>query len=210
MEQHYYLFDFDGVLVDSMPFWAGIHIQTLQQASIPVPADFVQTITPLGNENASRYTLSLGVDLPLEQYLARVSQTLYTGYTTKIALKPYVADTLARLKADGLHLNVLTASPHLYVDPCLQRHGIYHLFENIWTIEDFGLTKAQPEIYRAAATRLGAAPALCTLLDDNLTAVQTACTAGLQTIGVYDALSAENEAALRRTAGRYIRDFSQL
>ena len=210
MKEHYFLFDFDGVLVDSMEFWAGIHIRTLEQAGLPVPADFVQTITPLGNENASRHTLSLGVDIPLEQYLARVSQTLYTGYTTKIALKPYVADTLARLKADGLHLNVLTASPHLYADPCLQRHGIFHLFEHVWTIEDFGLTKDQPEIYRAAAARLGADPARCTLLDDNLTAIQTACAAGLQTIGVYDKLSAENEAALRRTAGRYIRDFSEL
>ena len=56
----HYLFDFDGTLVDSMPTWSGVHVNALKSAGIPVPADFVQTITPLGNYRASQYTISLG------------------------------------------------------------------------------------------------------------------------------------------------------
>ena len=48
MEREFYLFDFDGVLVDSMEFWAGLHKQTLLSAGIPIPEDFVETITKLG------------------------------------------------------------------------------------------------------------------------------------------------------------------
>ena len=47
-----YLFDFDGTLVDSMGTWAGVHMQALRDGGIPVPDDFVNTITPLGNYRA--------------------------------------------------------------------------------------------------------------------------------------------------------------
>ena len=31
----FYIFDFDGTLVDSMPFWAGTHIKALTENGIP-------------------------------------------------------------------------------------------------------------------------------------------------------------------------------
>ena len=69
MNTAFYLFDFDGVLVDSMEIWAGLHMQTLRDANIPVPEDFVETITPLGNYHGAKYTISLGLDISLEQHL---------------------------------------------------------------------------------------------------------------------------------------------
>lgn len=210
MEKEFYLFDFDGVLVDSMEFWAGLHKQTLQDAGIPVPEDFVQTITPLGNYYAAKHTLSLGVDIPLEAYLEQIYKKLYHGYTTHIALKDHVRETLLRLKQAGISVNVLTASPHYYVDPCLQRGGIFDLFDNVWTIDDFGLTKNQPEIYRQAAARLGAEVTRCTMFDDNFTAISTAKEAGLKTVAVYDSTSKAAEAAMRATADRYVYDFSEI
>lgn len=210
MEREFYLFDFDGVLVDSMEFWAGLHMQTLRSAGIPIPEDFVETITPLGNYNAAKHTLSLGVDLPLDAYLEDIYKTLFEAYTTHITIKENVKQTLLRLKEQGISIHVLTASPHLYVDPCLQRNGIFELFENVWTIDDFGLTKAQPEIYQQAAERLGAKVENCTMFDDNLTAITTAKEAGLKTIAVYDSTSKSSEAAMRQIADRYIYNFSKI
>ena len=210
MNKEFYLFDFDGVLVDSMEFWAGLHKQTLRNAGIPIPEDFVETITPLGNYQAARHTLSLGVDIPLEAYLDEIYKKLYHGYTTQIALKNHVRENLLRLKQAGISVNVLTASPHYYVDPCLQRGGIFELFDNVWTIDDFGLTKAQPEIYRQAAERLGAEPGVCTMFDDNLIAISTAKEAGLKTVAVYDSTSKGAEASMRATADRYIHDFDEI
>ena len=107
-------------------------------------------------------------------------------------------------------MHVLTASPHLYVDPCLQRLGVYDLFEKVWTIDDFGMTKAQTEIYQEAANRLEAAIENCTMVDDNYTAIATAQKAGMQTLAVYDASSAASEEALSKLADRYIYDFKEV
>lgn len=209
MEKAFYLFDFDGTLVDSMETWAGVHINALKNAGIEVPADFVETITPLGNYNASKYTISLGIDIPLKTYLDNISKALYKEYTTRISLKANVLEALKKLKNKNISLNVLTASPHLYVDPCLNGLGIYDYFDNVWTIEDFGLTKAQPAIYQKAAEKLGTDINNCTMIDDNFTAISTAKTAGMNTIAVYDSTSKASENLLKKTADKYIYSFKE-
>ena len=210
MAQKHYLFDFDGVLVDSMEIWIGIHSGNLRSAGIPVPENFVETITPLGNYHGAKYVLSLGLNMPLEDYLEQTARQLLTAYATQVALKPHVAEKLRMLKQQGVRLHVLTANSHAYVDSCLKRWQVYDLFENLWTIDDFGLTKDDPEIYRKAARRLGADVNCCTMLDDNIKAISTAKDAGLHTIGVYDYTSRSAAPAMRQTAERYILDFSEL
>ncbi len=58
------------------------------------------------------------------------------------------------LKAQGYSLNVLTASPHRMLDACLKRNGIYNLFDNVWSCDDFSTTKSDVQIYHMAAERL--------------------------------------------------------
>ena len=205
-----YIFDFDGTLVDSMPTWSGVHVNALKSAGIPVPDDFVQTITPLGNYRASQYTISLGLDISLESYLDFVSKTLYEAYTTRIELRSGVKEKLSELKAAGHSLNVLTASPHHYLDPCLRRHGIFDLFDNVWTIDDFGYTKAQTIIYTEAARRLDASIDRCVFVDDNATAVETAKKAGMYTVGIFDETSKDFAPQLKAVSDLYIEDFSQI
>lgn len=204
------LFDFDGVLVDSMPVWAGVHINMLKEFGVPVPEDFVKTITPLGNLKASKYTISLGADISLEDYLSRQHTVLSYEYGERIVLKDTVKETLETLKAQGHSLNVLTASPHRYVDPCLKRNGIYGLFDNVWTIDDFGLTKDNVKIYRDAASRLGADEEECVFFDDNVTAVKTAAASGMRTVGVYDATSEALKEEIKSSCDLYIHRFSEL
>ena len=206
----FYLFDFDGTLVDSMPTWSGVHVNALKNAGIPVPEDFVQTITPLGNYRASQHTISLGLETSLESYLDFVSKTLYEAYTTRIDLRGGVKEKLLELQNAGHSLNVLTASPHHYLDPCLQRQGIYDLFDNVWTIDDFGYTKAQTIIYAEAAQRLGTTVDRCVFVDDNATAVETARKAGMYTVGIYDETSKDFAPQLKAVSDLYIEDFSQI
>lgn len=207
--QHY-IFDLDGTLLDSMELWAGTHRKALVDAGIPVPENFVETITPLGNLGASELVISLGVPKTLEQYLEEVGKIFVHEYSHNVPLKPHTAETLRRLRQEGIGLHVLTAGAHKSADPCLKRCGVWDLFQNVWSMHDFGLSKDQPEIYLAAAERLGARPEDCTMLDDNCIALRAAKDAGLRTVGVYDFLSAGSEAVMRSFAHRYIYDLSEL
>ena len=96
------------------------------------------------------------------------------------------------------------------LDPCVKRLGIGDLFENIWSCDDFGTTKADPAIYQLAAERLGVVVEDVLFLDDNLNADQTAKTAGMQVCGVYDDSSKDYVEEIKAVTDYYIYDFAEL
>ena len=87
--------------------------------------------------------------------------------------------------------------------------GVYELFDHVWSSDDFGMKKSEPEIYHAAAKRLGADISEITFFDDNLQALQTAKRAGLRTVGVFDASSEDCAEEIKATADRYILTFGE-
>lgn len=205
-----YLFDFDGTLVDSMPVYAAMMRGILDEQQVAYGEDIIKIITPLGYRGTAAYFKQLGMQLPQEDILAMMMERAVEAYTYRVPAKEHVIDELRRLKARGDDLNVLTASPHEMLDPCLKRLGIYDLFTNVWSCEDFGTTKADPAIYHMAAERIGRPVQDIWFLDDNLGADQTAKAAGMRVCAVYDDSSAEYEQEMRSATDAYIRDFSEI
>lgn len=205
-----YLFDFDGTLVDSMPTYAAMMLGILDEYHVPHGADIIKIITPLGYRGTAAYFAELGMQMPEEEIVAMMTARAVQAYTHHVPAKEHVIDALRRLKARGDDLNVLTASPHEMLDPCLKRLGIYDLFTNVWSCEDFGTTKADPQIYHQAAARIGRPVGEIWFLDDNLGADRTAKAAGMRVCGLYDASSEEYTGEMIRATDAYIRDFSQI
>jgi len=205
-----YLFDFDGTLVDSMPTYAAMMLGILEENHIPHEKDIIKVTTPLGYIKTAELFHDMGLDQPAEQILATMNERAVKAYTYDVPEKAHVIDALRRLKARGDDLNVLTASPHAMLDPCLKRLGMYDLFTHVWSCDDFGLTKADPKIYHMAAARIGRPVEEIWFLDDNLGADTTAKAAGMRVCGVYDASSAEYMQEMKRVCDAYIEDFSEI
>ena len=206
-----YLFDFDGTLVDSMPSFISVMLRILDENGIPYESDIIKTITPLGYGGTAKYFRDpLGLTLSEAEILERMNRYIYEEYAHKIPAKSNVPDVLRALRASGADLHILTASPHTVLDVCLDRLGLYGLFDNVWSCDDFGTTKADPEIYKMAAARIGRPIGDILFLDDNCNAVKTAKAAGMRTCGVYDPSSEDYRAELSAIADHYVEDFSEL
>lgn len=205
-----YLFDFDGTLVDSMPTYAAMMLGILRENHVPYPDDIIKTTTPLGYAKTAELFASMGLDRPVAQILAVMNERAVKAYTYDVPAKRHVIDALRRMKARGDDLNVLTASPHAMLDPCLKRLGMYDLFTNVWSCDDFATTKANPAIYHMAAARIGRPVEEIWFLDDNLGADTTAKAAGMRVCGVYDDSSAEYTQQMKEICDAYIEDFSQI
>lgn len=205
------LFDFDGTLMDSMPAWAGKMLHLLESHGVPCPPGLIRSITPLGDAGAAEYfRRELGFSLPRAQYLRELDDYALPRYRDTILPKAGAAQLLCALRAEGLRLAVLTASPQRMIRPCLARNGLAGAFDRVWSCDDFGLVKSDPAIYLSASAGLGCRPQEAAFFDDNLLAVRTAKAAGLYTVAVYDATSAGDEPALRAAADRYIFSFDEL
>lgn len=207
---HTYLFDFDGTLVDSMPDYAAVMLRILDENQVPYGDDIIKIITPLGANGTAEYFIKMGLQLPKEEILRRMGEYLIDAYANRIPAKKNVPQVLRQLKDRGASLNVLTASPHLTLDPCLKRLGLYELFDHVWSCDDFSTTKTDPQIYTMAAERLGVPVGEVLFLDDNLNADITAKRAGMQVCGVYDDSSADFVEQMKAATDMYIYDFSEL
>lgn len=205
-----YLFDFDGTLVDSMPVFGGLMIKILNEHGIKYGDDILKIITPLGYVGTAKYFIGMGLNKTEEELVALMKEYAVYEYTNTILAKNNVEKALKALKARGDSLNILTASPHDMLDPCLKRLGIYDLFDNVWSCEDFQTTKSDPEIYRRAAEKIGVPVNEMIFLDDNYNADKTAKEAGAIVYGVFDETSAEYAQEIKAVTDKYVTDFIEL
>jgi len=205
-----YIFDFVGTLVDSMPIYAGTMIRILDETGTPYPDNIIKIITPLGNSGTAKYYIEMGCPLSYDEIIETMNRYMVKEYSENVPAKEGVIETLKIMKERGDSLNVLTASSHRTLDPCLKRLGIFDLFDNVWSCDDFGTSKADVKIYRLAAEKLGKAVEDIIFVDDNLGADKTAKEAKMTVYGIYDDSSAEYTEEIKKVTDGYAYKFSEL
>ncbi len=206
-----YLFDFDGTLVDSMPCFIEGMLKILDDNKVKYPVNIINIITPLGFLGTVQYfKQELGLKMSDEQLLDCMKEGMLNAYFYTIPCKNNVEKVLKELKNRRASLNVLTASPHVTLDACLKRLNLFDMFDNVWSCDDFCTSKANPEIYKQVAKKLGAKIEDVLFLDDNINADKTAKTAGMKVCGVFDQSSADSKEQMKQVCDYYIHDFIEL
>ena len=209
-ENKIYLFDFDGTLVDSMPTFRCIMKRVMESNGLEFTDDTLKIVTPLGYRGSAKYFQSFGVPEDEDTITARMEAYAKEAYETTVPAKEGVPETLRELKARGASLNILTASPHVTLDACLKRLGIWELFDHVWSCEDFGTVKSNPALYVTVAGELGVSVGEVIFVDDNVGSVKTAKSAGMISFGIYDPSSEDYIDEMREVSDRYLCRFCEL
>jgi len=187
-----------------------VMLRILKENNIAFESDIIKIITPLGYKGTAKYFKKLGLDMPEEEIVSLMNMYALEEYKYRIDAKKNVISTLIKLKENGADLNVLTASPHSMLDSCLKRLGIYDIFTNVWSCDDFNTTKADANIYKMAAEKIGKPIDEILFLDDNYDADKTAKLSGIKVCGVYDASSEDYINDIKGVSDYYIYDFLEI
>ena len=206
-----YVFDLDGTLVDSMSYFAKGILSIADEYGVDADREeLLKILTPLGYTRGAEYYVNvLGVRESTDVIFDKIQDRLIYEYSNNIVTKPYVKEYLRRLHGEGNRLFVLTASPHSVTDVCLKHNGVYELFERIWSVDDFGLSKSGTELFFRVAKEIGCEMGDVHYFDDSLIALENAGKAGYKTYGVYDRQTdAELERMRTTLADTVVMDFS--
>ncbi len=212
MKNKVYFFDMDGTLIDSMQIaWEEVILKYLDDRGIHYHSGIISKIVTKGFMGISKYYVEeLGVKSTPEKLYDYFMEALEIKYQKEFPLKEGVKDFIKSLKEKGHSVNVISGSPLGFVEPCLKRLEVYDLFDNVFSIEAFGLTKSDKELFIKLAETMQASPKDCVVIDDSVNAIKTAKSAGLTTIGVYEKMVKEDWQEMRSVADQTVLNFTEL
>lgn len=199
------LIDFDGTLVDSMPFWADLPRSALRQRGIPIPADMDGLIRAMPMWQLAGVLVGRYPELGEEAALyAQFMDTMRQNYAERIPVKPGARAFLARMQRKGLPVTLLTATNHGLLDPSLDSYGFTPLLHSVVTDGDVGASKRTGAPFAYCVERFDLAPEELLLLEDCLANLQPALAQGLRCVGIADATMVEDAVAIRECTELFI------
>ena len=212
MKDKVYFFDMDGTLIDSMQIaWEEVILKYLDDRDISYENDIISKIVTRGFMGISKYYVEeLGVQSTPERLYDYFMEALEMKYQKDFPLKDGVKAFIKSLKDKGYVINVISGSPLRFVIPCLQRLEVYELFDNVLSLESFGYTKSDTELFIKLAEALDTSPENCIVIDDSVNAIKTAKKAGFTTIGVYEKMVKDGWEEMQSVADKTIVSFTEL
>ncbi|GAB7095876.1 HAD family hydrolase [Halolamina litorea] len=177
------LFDMDGVVVDSEDYWHRTEREELLPAVLDGEPPDLDDITGMPYREIYR--------LLDEQYETTVSEAefvdLYDAaaasiYRERVALLDGFGEVREAAREAGVPVGLVSSSPPQWIDYVLDRFGLE--FDLVLSNDEVeGPGKPEPDIYEAAAERLGVAPADCVAVEDSKNGSVAAARAGMTVVG---------------------------
>ena len=181
------IFDLDGVLADSEPWWNQIDAKLLAEYGVTYRGEHHQNVLGVSYRLAVEfYKKAFGLSVPTEEMMRRRGEIATEFFANRVGLFPHVQEVLQELRQMKLHLAVATSSVGASARPFLDRHHLTGFFEVIVTGEEVERGKPAPDIYLRASDKLGSPTDACLAVEDALPGVAAARAANMRVAAIPD------------------------
>jgi HAD superfamily hydrolase (TIGR01509 family) len=181
------IFDLDGLLADSEPWWSEIDAKLLAEQGVTYRGEHHQNVVGVSYRLAVEfYKNAFGLTAPTEEMMRRRGEIATEFFANRVDLFPNVKEVLEKLRQMKLHLAVATSSVSVSARPFLDRHQLTGFFEVIVTGEEVEHGKPAPDIYLCAAEHLGIPVDACLVIEDALPGVAAAKAANIRVAAIPD------------------------
>jgi beta-phosphoglucomutase-like phosphatase (HAD superfamily) len=181
------IFDMDGVLIESEKHYRDSFLAASDEGGHGMSVEVYQRVcgSPWDTITTTIRT-EYGDDFPMSAFRDAWLRHLAIQMADGVALKAGVVEILDLLDTLGLPRAIATSSGHDSVNRHLGPFDILKRFDHIVARGDYSEPKPSPLPYLTAAARLGVAPEDCLSVEDSYHGVQSAWSAGTQTVMVPD------------------------
>ena len=179
------IFDCDGTLVDSEPLARRAWDERLARYGYTVREADYGGLLGLPYERSHAFFAERVPGLPpAGAFWAEYSGTLFALIDDELEPFDDALETVRELHERGVRVAVASSSPRARLDRTLRRAGLTDAFAVSVAGDEIANGKPAPDMFLAAAERLGVAPEDCVVIEDSPPGVAAGVAAGMRTLAV--------------------------
>ncbi len=173
-----FIFDFDGVLVDTMEAHFAAYGRALEEFGVPIDREqFYYQAGMKGVEQIAYFCKQAGCDDIDPEEVYRRKGELSPEFAHLITPIPVNIQFLHALRAAGHPTAIASGSSKPSILPAAKRFGIE--VDTVVSAEDVKRGKPYPDLFLEAARRLGRGPEECVVIEDAPVGLEAAHAAGM-------------------------------
>ena len=194
-----FIFDMDGVIIDSEPIHSRVKMDTFRHFGLPfAESELVRYMGRTSGEifrdvieRAGRTDIT--PEEPTEYKHQHYLEILKSGEIEPVS---GTVELIRSLHEAGIPLGLATSSWSEVMNTVLEQFGIRQYFSSVLSGGDLPASKPDPAIYRITAQRLGARPEHCMVLEDTASGILAAKRAGMYCIAYRNPNSGNQDLSL--------------
>jgi len=163
------IFDMDGLLIDSEPFWQEAGIEILQHFGVTLTLEQYHRTTGLRSKEWIEYWFNhFRID---NQFAKETEDGIIEKAIQKIKLHgdkmPGVDYILSFFRAKGYKIGLATSSPERLIEVVVDKLGIRDMFDAWSSAELLPFSKPHPQVFLDCAEKLKSNPLECICFEDS-------------------------------------------
>ncbi|WP_372932294.1 HAD family hydrolase [Mariniphaga sediminis] len=176
------IFDMDGVLVNSEPFYVEVEQTNFRHLGLDISEEEHQTYQGTATDRMWKLIKERhGIEQPVEE-LVEMTNSLVTPYFNsleKIEPMAGVVQLIERLKDSGIPIALASSSYSDVIEIILQKTGLKEHFDVVVSSQMAGSSKPEPDIFLLTAKKLNVLPEKCVIIEDSTNGIEAAKRAGM-------------------------------
>jgi len=191
------LWDMDGTLIDTEPFWIGAETELVEaHGGVWTHEDGLSLVGNPMLVSAGKLQ-ERGVDLSLEDIVDFLNRRVAEGVAAGIPWQPGAEQVLADLHDAGVPMALVTSSFRMLAEPFAAAAG---RFDVVVSGDEVARAKPDPEPYLTAARLLGVDVADCVAVEDSRAGIASALASGARAVAIEVMQSVAAQPGLTRIA----------
>ena len=180
------IFDLDGLLIDTEPYWTWADNKILGREGYSLTPDLIQKRLGRGATGALEiYHKKFPFKYSFKDFIIERRQMAFKLMDKKIPVMVGAKEILKKCFDRGLKLGIATSGPHRQRMPkILQALDASDYISVFVTGNEVQAQKPLPDIFLLTSKKLGVKPGNCLVLEDAPAGIQAAKAAGMKAFGV--------------------------
>lgn len=182
------IFDMDGVLIDSEPWWNVALRNGFRHVNIEMSDEMCEeTMGARLNEVIDYRIQKHDIDPGKASFLEdKILEEIIHYVKTEAAILPGVMESINQLLDADFMIAIASSSPHRLINAVVEKLGLKGQFNGIFSAQDDALGKPNPAVYIRCAKELNVDPSKCVVIEDSVNGMVAAKAAKMRVIVVPD------------------------